>query len=417
MHDTGPLARARRIYDRSGPRGLVTSVLHRVVPPLVRAALPGAIRSPLAEFVQAHGPARTFVLVSTLDWSFPYRQRPHHLAQALSDAGWPVIFVTPARGTDRILTTRRIGPHLIATPHLDLALTAANRPALYLLSTDTRFDAALITHAIERAGIVIYDYIDALDDAVSNGPVTPERRQLHQRLVSDAQHCVCLVTARQLQEEVTSQRATPPVLVTNGVDVTHFTAIRDRAGLRDDLGRIVDRGKPVVGYFGALAGWLDYDLLRELAERRPDLDLVMIGPDYDGSARALAACPANLHVLPPLDYPQLPAHAAWFDVAMMPFGLNAITEATSPLKMYEYFALGLPVISTPIREAATSTCVLTARTADDWSHAIDEALELRKDAGYRSALQREASANDWQEKAREIITALQRFDGTWRPGL
>lgn len=414
MHDTGPLARARRIYDRSGPRGLVSAVVQRVVAPFVRSALPSTIRGPLADFVKAHGYSRTFVLVSTLDWDFPYRQRPHHVAQALADAGCPVIFITPARGTSRILTTRQIGPHLIATPHLDLALLAANRPALYLLSTDTRFDAALVQHTIERAGIVIYDYIDALDDAVSNGPLTAERRELHARIVSDTQHCLCLVTARELQDDVAPLRSEATVLVTNGVDVEHFTTTRIRSELREDLGRIVDRGRPIAGYFGAFAGWLDYALVRQIAERRPDIDIVMIGPDYDGSARALAGRPANLHVLPPLDYARLPAHAVWFDVAMMPFALNEITEATSPLKMYEYFALGLPVVSTPIREAATSTCVLTARTVDDWSRAIDEALVLRQDADYRGALLREAGIHDWSVKARLILSGLERFDGVER---
>ena len=70
----------------------------------------------------------------------------------------------------------------------------------------------------------------------------------------------------------------------------------------------------------------------------------------------------------------------------------------------------LPVVATPIREAATSTCVLTARTVDDWSHAIDEALVLRQDADYRAALLREARAHDWSVKAGTILTALKQFD-------
>ena len=113
---------------------------------------------------------------------------------------------------------------------------------------------------------------------------------------------------------------------------------------------------------------------------RPDWSFVLIGPDHDGSlARSRLAGLPNVHALGPRPYATLPGYLHRFDVATIPFAINDITLATSPLKLFEYFAAGRPVISTPMPECAAFDEVRIVRTAEEFSAALDAA---RRDAGH-----------------------------------
>src|SRR5262249_57257775 len=58
----------------------------------------------------------------------------------------------------------------------------------------------------------------------------------------------------------------------------------------------------------------------------------------------------NVHSLGRKPYADLPRYAKAFDVALMPFEVNELTLASNPLKVREYLAAGLPVVSTAIPE-------------------------------------------------------------------
>jgi hypothetical protein len=89
---------------------------------------------------------------------------------------------------------------------------------------------------------------------------------------------------------------------------------------------VVGRGKCIIGYFGALAKWFDYELVMELARAHPEYEILLIGWDYD---RSLNAYPvrehSNITVIGPIDYKVLPHYACWFDVSMIPFRINEKT--------------------------------------------------------------------------------------------
>ncbi|WP_135467437.1 glycosyltransferase family protein [Crenalkalicoccus roseus] len=403
------LSRARRFAAEHGVRGLVAVVLLRRLGIFGRRLYPKESERRLSRWVAERSDrASTFpgivVLMSTLDWRYPYRQRPQHLAKALAAIGHPVVYVTPCAGHDLVLSAEPVGKDIILCPSLDVALQAVERPTLVLLSTDTRWDAAHLDLVASRGGVVVYDYLDALDDSLSVSPITDERRRLHRRLLRDEAGTVVISVADVLEAEVARERRTGHAVVTNGVDLEPFLNARRGEPLRADMAAIVARGRPIIGYYGSLATWFDYPLLLRLARERPQYEIVTIGPDLDGSSRAIGDTrPENLHVLPGMDYEDLPRHARWFDVSLVPFVINDITLATSPLKIFEYMALRTPIVSTPMPECRKYASVLIGENHEDFIRKVDLALTLRGDERYEKLLLEEAAANAWTTKAEYVM--------------
>ena len=164
----------------------------------------------------------------------------------------------------------------------------------------------------------------------------------------------------------------------------------------------------MIGYYGALARWFDYPLVEAVATSRPDLVFILIGLDYDGSLKAsgLLNLP-NVHWLGLRNYSDLPRYLHSFDVAMIPFELNTITHATSPLKLFEYLAGGKPVVVTPMQESLRYEGVLVASNPGEFSRQLDRALELRSSPDYLALIDRVARENTWEVRARHILEALQ----------
>jgi glycosyltransferase involved in cell wall biosynthesis len=199
--------------------------------------------------------------------------------------------------------------------------------------------------------------------------------------------------------------------VPNGVEYEHFARARKepRTDPPPDLAPVVARGRPIVGYHGALARWFDYDLVAEVARRRPDLSFVLIGPDFDFTLRetSLLSLP-NVTWLESRPYADLPDYLAWVDVGIIPFRPSAVTHATSPIKLFEYMAAGIPPVITPMDESMRHPQATVADTPEAWSSALDRALARGKDKAFRAEIDRVARMNTWEMRAEKVLTALEQ---------
>jgi glycosyltransferase involved in cell wall biosynthesis len=168
-------------------------------------------------------------------------------------------------------------------------------------------------------------------------------------------------------------------------------------------------GNPIIGYYGALARWFDYGLLKELARLRPNYQFVLIGPDYDGTLE-LAGVPleANIHWLGVKPYADLPHYLQYFDVAIIPFVVNDITNATSPLKLFEYMAGEKPIVITPMQESMRYPGVAVGADALQFAQQLDVALSRRDDQAYLSLLRQTAQENTWEHRADEILHLVEK---------
>jgi glycosyltransferase involved in cell wall biosynthesis len=185
----------------------------------------------------------------------------------------------------------------------------------------------------------------------------------------------------------------------HGVDLELFAPSGDP--VPDDLAAIPH---PRLGYFGAIRDHLlDLKLLEEVARRLPDAQLVIIGPLQSPVERIadLVALP-NVHYMGARPYEQIAAYGRGFDVALMPWNDNEWIENANPIKMKEYLALGLPVVSTDFPEVRRyADLIRIAKGHEDFVEAVRTTLA---DGGLATPSERRArvACATWDAAARSL---------------
>lgn len=183
-------------------------------------------------------------------------------------------------------------------------------------------------------------------------------------------------------------------LLPHGVDLTHFSQPQARP---PDL-----PPGPILGFYGALAPWLDYELLTELADLMPECNLVLIGPNL--------ACPvsllqrSNVHWLGSRDHEQLAAYAQHFDVALLPFRDCPQIKACNPLKMREYLAAGCSVVSTRFEAAMEQAGVDVTSGREEF---LGQVLTRLIQPAPRVEQRRFVVDQGWQERGKQLLRLLQ----------
>ena len=334
----------------------------------------------------------------TVDWNIPLFQRPQQLALQLSREGY-LFFFSTGKIYDRVEGFQKIEDRCYVTDRYELLIN--DLPEFILLFSST--NAAITLNDIQKfrtKALIVYEYIDEISEEISGTSVENIIRR-HEYMIKHSD--VVIATADKLFDDVTKIRQKDVYLNPNGVDYEHFHITRDPENIPSDLISIIKKGNPIIGYYGALATWFDYNLIIELAERRPDYEIVLIGWDYDNSMKDHKLdYYNNIHYLGVKKYPVLPEYAIWFDVAIIPFVLNEITESTSPIKIFEYMALGVPIVTTDMRECRKYRSVLIGRNYVEFIQKIDESLKLKKDNSYLALLDKEAKENTWKNRAQQI---------------
>lgn len=181
----------------------------------------------------------------------------------------------------------------------------------------------------------------------------------------------------------------------SSVEAEHFRAARGGLPQPSDQASIPH---PRVGFFGVIDERFDRELLDGLAQMRPDLQFVMLGPVVKIDPASLPRRP-NIHWLGQKTYKELPSYIAGWDVAAMPFARNDATRFISPTKTLEYLAAGRPVVSTTIRDVVRPYgergLVHIADTPEAFSHAIDLAMKQKHDAEWLAEVDELLSQTSW----------------------
>ena len=243
---------------------------------------------------------------------------------------------------------------------------------------------------------IVYEYIDELTPQIT-GNIPEFVYARHEFLLKNKRVIVVATSDKLFSQALEIRKSTINMAVsTNGVDYEYWHTTKDQFSVPDDIKRVVERGKKIVGYHGALAKWIDYDALREIAEDGK-YSLLLIGFEHDESLKNSGILESeNVFYIGPKPYDQLVQYAVWYDVAILPFVINNITLSVSPVKIFEYMALKKPVVASAIPECKKYKSCLIAKDTKDYLKKIEKAVKLIDDNDYLKLLDEEALANTWQ---------------------
>ena len=185
----------------------------------------------------------------------------------------------------------------------------------------------------------------------------------------------------------------------------------------DELKRL---NGPVVGYVGNLdIARIDVDLLETLAERQRNWNFVFIGSMHMSREIRQLDRFENVHFLGVRVYEIAIRYIKHFDVAIIPHLDNDMTRSMNPLKLYVYFSLHVPVVTTKIANVGYfDDFVKTANTPEEFIQAVAEFIEGNPIAENGDRIRSLLENNSWEERVREVMALVEkgfrrRVDGEW----
>jgi GT2 family glycosyltransferase/glycosyltransferase involved in cell wall biosynthesis len=360
------------------------------------------------------------VCFSIIDWDFRF-QRPQQVATQFAAHGHRVFFVSPSRfrpaGSPPVVRE-------LADDIYEVELAAARQPDIYGENIGGDLAASLVeslaqlrhSYDISSAAAfvmisswtdvaletrqrwhwpVIYDCMDEWENFQGIKAAIVEAEQTLVRA------CDLLVVTAARLEAKWAPLGRPMVLARNAADLDFYTARYRPNSL------LSGTRHPIVGYYGAIADWFDIDLMTAVARARPQFSFVLLGGVFGVDVAALKALP-NVSLLGQQPYATMPQYLYHFDVCLIPFKVNPITEATDPVKLYEYLSAGKPVVSVDLPELEPARAhIYIARDVEDFLVKLDTAV-AEDDRTLQDQRRAFVADHTWAARYRTIRDGLAR---------
>ena len=346
----------------------------------------------------------TIICFSHLRWDFVY-QRPQHLLTRFATM-YAVYFVEEpmfnAKKEPFVTFTSKADKLWVVVPHLPEGTPPddAYRMQKELLdkflrkrqSSDLLFwyytPMALKFSGHYKPAFTVYDCMDELSHFKF---APPELTSLEDELFTSAD---VVFTGGHSLYEYKKDRHRNILPVPSSIDKSHFEKARTIAEEPDDQRNI--QGKKL-GFYGVIDERFDIDIIRQMAEKKPDWQFVLLGPVVKIDPATLPRL-NNIHYLGGKSYEQLPQYLSGWDVALIPFLLNDATRFISPTKTPEYLAAGVPVVSSAIKDVVRpygeAGIVKIASTAEEFIQAAEENMQIDK-TNWLPAVDEFLANNSW----------------------
>jgi len=249
--------------------------------------------------------------------------------------------------------------------------------------------AAVVAGALDEE-LLIYHCVD--EYTAFSGVSAKFQGELEEQLLRKSD---LVIVSSDLLYESKAKVSPHTVLVRHGVDHVHFRrALAPETIVPEEISKLP---KPVIGFFGLIADWVDLELIAEVAKHFHHGSVVMLGKATTDTS-VLEKLP-NVHLLGRKRYEDLPAYSKGFDVALMPFRINELTLNSNPLKVREYLAAGLQVVSTAIPEVEVLNL---CRIGADTKSFIREVEEALKTPGPHVEQSEAVRGESWEARIDEI---------------
>jgi glycosyltransferase involved in cell wall biosynthesis len=210
------------------------------------------------------------------------------------------------------------------------------------------------------------------------------------------------ITAQRLKTDITNIRPDAPIeYLPNGVDADFFIKKGSNASAPLKLRNL---SRPIIGFVGALYSWINIRLIEKLAKNYPNFSIVLVGPTKNIKLPHLL----NIHHIAREPYSLIPEYINAFDVCIIPFIDDPLSDKVDPVKVYEYLSLGKPVVAINLPELERiKHLIYLAKDENEFIFFIQQALQ---ENNLKLKLERiqYARENSWSvriDRLLEIVTS------------
>lgn len=361
----------------------------------------------LEKIIAVSGNKKIIIMLGTHSWFYPMFQRLPQLAKSLSKKNCIIFYYFKFPTKNLIKGFFEVVSGCFLSFRLDLLLKINQKKIFYTVSYDLTTPLDFLLNLVKRGDLVIYDYLDEIHPDINQKEIEEEKIVRHNKILSDERFIV-LATAGILMEEVERYRKVNKYLVPNAGDYNHFSKKKE-IKYSPEFTAILNKDKQIIGYYGTIAKWIDFELLIYLAEHRKHYEFVLIGLigdssvfDYDFRQHK------NITFHKPVKYQELPAYAQKFNICIIPFRNYSITKATSPIKLYEYMSICKPIVSSDLPECRKHDSVMIAKSYGEFAELIDYGLKLKNEDILFEKMKKEAKENSWDKRADNILKIISK---------
>lgn len=354
-----------------------------------------------------------------IDWRLRF-QRPQHLALGFAERGHRVFYISTA-----FINDGRAGFELErmdkAGRLFNVRLYLKGRPPVYAASLDERGQRRLkasVATLLEWTGsrgivsIVQHPFWHFMAKVLPNGILLYDCLDFHEGFEATGEGIASLeailmreadavVATSQWLCDLAAKHNGNIALIRNAADYEFFS-VTPPSVYRDPAGR------RILGYYGAIAEWMDVDLLEKIARALPDCLLLLVGADEGGARQRLGSLP-NVVMTGEVAYGELPHYLYAMDVCLLPFRVVPLTLATNPVKLYEYLAAGKPVVAVDLPEMGQfGNLVSVAAGHESYLEKLRESLAKESDPAVTESRRRYAAQHTWQHRVEEFDRVVER---------
>ena len=352
------------------------------------------------------------IFVSGIDYESPIQIGDHHLARQFASAGWDVAYislpVTPFHllSKNKSIIKRRfrnfvkggkkyqyengsiwsyvpasltipknnplIGARIYQNWHKTLL------PQFRKLLIQNNFDNVDLVYIRDPLQAYILNFVHwhySVFRMADNDAGFDSYNKNYENALSELVKKVNLVlySAKSLKDRVKSLGPNNSMFLPNGVDLQHFQ--KPKGQKPQEFQKIPF---PIVIYAGSIDFWFDFDLINHLSQNLPEISFVIIGPNEEYAQKFIPN--DNLYLLGPIPYEKIPDYLAFSTVGIIPFNriqYPELVNAINPLKLFEYLACNLPVISSRWDEIEIlNSPAILCDTYEDFIIAIRNSINL-----------------------------------------
>lgn len=315
-------------------------------------------------------------------------QRIHHFLRKLGGSGY-ICFFCEYNDKETYIVKEMYPNVYLINKEENLLPLLKNREVIFYITYFLQYNYAKM---IDNR-IIWLDIVDRLDFFSSYNSYS---KKVWKEIIKKAD--IITYTARNFKRYL--KKRPDSILLPNAANEEDF--IISKKIIPEDMEEIVAIKKPIIGYFGAIEEWFDIEIIKKISETNK-YEIVLIGCNNCSQLGQIE----HVHLLGPKPFKELKNYACHFSVAIIPFVVNDLTNDVSPVKFFEYMALGLPVISSKMYEMTfyDSKVLKLIDSPDDVEKVINELLLLNKKE-LKQETKRILEENTWGKRIASIETKI-----------